>query len=86
MLVRAKTSAVITYPDGSLMPVGKGKILDCPNVVYNSCWEILERLDDNGREVPKEPGQDIARVIESQRLIPRELAVLNKPTVKLAKK
>jgi hypothetical protein len=84
MLCKAKTSAVITFPDGSLLPVGKGKIVDLPEVVYNSCWELFDKLADQQPSAPKvaEPKivrKDIAHDFESAAIEPSEKAVSRKP-------
>jgi hypothetical protein len=81
MKVRAKTSAVITLPNGALLPVGKGKIFECSIAVYNSCWELLEALDDIPDDIAPEPkpvakpGKDVARAFEVASVAPPEIAV-----------
>ena len=90
MLCRAKSSAVITFPDGHLLPVGKGKIIDLPEAVYNSCWELFDKLQDQQPSAakvaePKIVRKDIAHDFEAAAIEPTERAVTRKPRKRKAK-
>lgn len=78
--VRAKTTAVISLPSGALLPIGKGKIVEVSQEVYNSCWELLERLEDE--PAPEKPIKREAKLIESAMVAPEEVAVKRKARAK----